>query len=158
MDLLSTGHMNACITISMMITLPILNQNICMYHRGEIPKVYHKFVATCSLKDVSCDSRMQFRGKKKLSQSFLSNKSIQLPEMMKLRPCGCVSNSAQTMKKNTSKPTNLPTPQPTKKKPHKEALTDIGKNKKSQKPSLCLVHPPEFLNAVSQNDLTLSLQ
>lgn len=54
---------------------------------------------------------------------------MQLPEMMKLRPCDCVpSSSASTMKKV-----------------RKKALTDIGENETSQKP----FHPPEFLKARS---------
>lgn len=57
-----------------------------------------------------CEGRMflvvQACSLEKFSQNFLYNKSVQLPEMMKLRPHDCVlSSSVWAMKEKKTKPT-----------------------------------------------------
>lgn len=80
-----------------------------------------------------CEGRMflvvQACSLEKFSQNFLYNKSVQLPEMMKLRPHDCVlSSSAWAMKEKKKQN------QPKTNKHAKKALTDIGENKASHKP------------------------
>lgn len=81
--------------------------------RRKNTKVYDKFVVTCSVPEgYSCGSSMQRREKKKSSQNFLYNKSMQLLEMMKPRPCDLVQSSTAWTTKTKCK----------------EALTDIGES------------------------------
>lgn len=122
MHLLSTGHINACpydIHSDNTVHFRPWKVTHCLWKHIHIspmgrenPKVYHKFVVTCSMPEgYSCGSSMQWRGKKKLSQNFLYNKSMQLLEMMKSRPCDLVQSSSACTTKTC-----------------KEALTDIGEN------------------------------